>query len=238
MCTFMCKVPSGVNASLRFDLYLHDPQSSSPGKTIPVQQITVAGEDDMGVSMCLGPLYNNVPQFADWLHVWGQMGVQRVYAYPALYRPEEWEALQVGLPFVRPRPFAHHLVQWELYKPVAGAQYHSQVLLYNDCLYRNRRRAGFLVFMDSDEVIDFPGTQNPTRNLLSWLQATVPARSAGVCLKVRFPYTCLSEGAPQSVRECKKKPWLTPRFDLCGHGRKQVLACSLVCWAQKIAVLP
>lgn len=179
LCILVCKSPTVLNASMAFQLSF---QNFTNGRHANVSTIAVANPPDLGVGICVGPLYSIIPQFLDWISAWEHFAINKVYGYAALYTSEEWAELGINLPYMQPTLYTHHLIDWKVYRPIKGAHYHSQLLLDNDCLYRHRREQDFLVFMDADEIIQIPGTS--VRNLHTWLKKTTPPTSAGLCFKV------------------------------------------------------
>eukprot|EP00884_Botryococcus_braunii_P006115 jgi/Botrbrau1/15504/Bobra.43_2s0121.1 len=151
-------------------------------KPMGVEEIKVVPPQYRGVDICVGPIYSQHPQFLNWFeHMMGH-NVSAVHAYATMYTREVWERKRFGQPYRPPDLYMLSKLHWRVYVPYEDAHYHSQYWLYNDCLFRHRQSADFLLFIDADEFLHFRGREVP--DLHSWLANVVPPHSVGVCGRI------------------------------------------------------
>lgn len=147
-----------------------------------LETLAVAQKEHMGVDVCLGPIYTPQPQFLDWLEDTLAFNVSAVHAYAAMYGKAEWKRKRFGMPYRPLELYMQSRLHWKVYFPLEDAHYHSQYWLYNDCLFRHRYEAAFLLFIDVDERLHF--RQGRVPDLHTWLSHVTPADGAGVCGQV------------------------------------------------------
>lgn len=147
-----------------------------------LETINVPSEEATGVHVCLGPIYSPQPQFLDWLDDTLAYNVSVLHAYAAMYSKAEWKRKRFGMPYRPLELYMQRKLHWKVYLPLEDAHYHSQYWMNNDCLFRHRHEAEFLLFIDVDERLHFREGRVP--NLYAWLSKMIPANGTGVCGQV------------------------------------------------------
>jgi hypothetical protein len=162
------RVEFGLMPGEKADCYISCPLQADPGHEQPppdavsllngakeemhipvsLEQLRVAEMGARGVAMCVGPIYTDLPQFGDWLTHWSRFDLTGIHAYVPLFEEGVVNDLSQGQPYRRPSMIMHHLLTWTTYFPIERVEYHSQRLMYADCIYRY----GTIFYMSSARV--------------------------------------------------------------------------------------
>jgi Glycosyltransferase family 92 len=227
-CILRCQIPTVAGTYIplsEWSVYVQGSEDSTLHGPVTAEVIDVLPKQEQGVRVCLGALYSNkVPQLADFITDWTYLDVRQFYLYAPLYTSREWEEAGNNDTYDAPALFPHHLVSWQVYKPIRGVFRHSKILAYNDCFFRHMREAEFLAFVDADEFLHFP--KGPPSSFLQWLREKTTHGYGGICTSVRTPsgdcLACLSLHSWSSECVCMS-------LSLSGQSCECGCLCVLVC---------
>ena len=107
------------------------------------------------------------PLRADWVQYHADMGVDAIHMYAVLadfilsphgggymHSPGNYKALSIE---------HHRVLHWKVFHPSPWSMhYYGQWLIHNDCVFRWRHTFEFIIFLDRDEFLHFPG-QRPSQ---------------------------------------------------------------------------
>eukprot|EP00884_Botryococcus_braunii_P005702 jgi/Botrbrau1/15132/Bobra.0149s0004.1 len=107
------------------------------------------------------------------------LNVTTIWAYAPFYTAAEWEDRRTGQPYRPPPMYSHRALHWLVYRSFDGGHYHSQTWVYNDCIFRHRHEAEFILVADADEFLHFHSAR--VTDFFTWLKSVTPADTVGTC---------------------------------------------------------
>ena len=158
-------------------------QTSRHDQVVPVEPVPQKFSGEIGA--CVSPYVSARPTLQDWLMYHRSLGVSDFYVYcPEGKFVDYLIELYSREPGVRtrspPTPFFSRSIWWHRYFPSSHSAYFGQVITYNDCVYRNRRRHNYLLVQDMDEFLSVNGS------LVDLLHQVMPATVAALMLPVSW----------------------------------------------------
>lgn len=166
----------------------------------PAQQIVVLAQSltiesiitqqTAQIGACLGPLFSAAPTLHDWMYYHRDMQVSEYHIYiphgkfidAANYSREAGSHPGAGLrASARAATFYSSVVSWHHYWPRPLSYYFGQMIIYNECVYRNRHRYQYIMLIDSDEFLVLA---NGT--LLQFLEKELTPTVAGILLPISW----------------------------------------------------
>lgn len=190
------KWSAGAMLSLQLveDVFQPDKSSAIWLGQVLVEAIAQNLAGDIGA--CISPYVTARPTTADWLLHHHSLGVSAFYFYiPEGSFVDSAIEQYSGEANIRqlfpPLPFTSHLIWWTLFWPSSKGLYFGQALSYSECVFRNRRKHKFLLFLDLDEFLMV--ASNTT--LPKVLNELLPATHASLVFPVsRYTVECARVG--------------------------------------------
>lgn len=180
MCILTCPLDSAVGAEdIPATVSLINSVGLPESDTVRVDQIAAPESPTMGVGVCVGPVYSEMPQMSDWLEHLMLLNVSAVWAYAPFYTKTEWIDHRTGQAYRPPTMLSQRALHWTVYRTITRGHYHSQTWVYNDCLFRHRHEAEFILIADADEFLHFHAA--PVSDLFAWLNHVTPPDVVGTC---------------------------------------------------------
>ncbi len=144
---YLCIISNYTNNLISFSLVRE--KNEKPNK------FKLPNQDDDGIAMntfivCVSPLYNNfnnAAKFVEFIEFHRHIGVQKFIFYVS----NVGSIVQRYLTYYKNINIADIFV-WNLPTGV-DAHYHAQLAALNDCLYRYRSKAKYIISLDFDEIL-------------------------------------------------------------------------------------
>lgn len=188
-----CQEPPDWASSANLTVAVRPKAAGAPAvpldQQVAVEQVEQSFLSDVGA--CIGPIFSSSPTMQDWLFYHRDFAVNHFHIYVAHGRFIEMENYSRDAAGSFPEQgmrsknrlnmFYSNFVWWQHYWPMEQSYYFGQQIVYNDCIFRNRRRHKFLVMLDVDEFISIG---NGT--LSSLLDRHLPPTRASIVLPMSW----------------------------------------------------
>ena len=158
---------------------------------VPVEHIEITPASRIGA--CLSPLFTETPTFHDWMKYHSEAGVFHSDIYvphgefieSANYTARLGAFPNPGMRGGLPMRIMHsrYSIGWHEYHPLPNSYYFGQMITFNDCIFRNRRKFEYLLMLDIDEFVVLSEEEG---SLADFLDSHLTSEFASVRLAV-FP---------------------------------------------------